>query len=78
MHVTNKQFSDKYDNDWKTIQNGRFIAIFLGARELEKFFMYPYQICYTCYFISSSRTSLLMTENNINGRFIVIFGISRQ
>ena len=28
MHVTNDQFSDKFNNDWKKIQNGRLIAIF--------------------------------------------------
>ena len=29
MHVTNKQFSDKFNNGWEKNQNGRFIAIFL-------------------------------------------------
>ena len=28
MHGTNKQFSDKFDNGWKNIQNDRFIVIF--------------------------------------------------
>ena len=28
MHVTNKQFSDKFNIAWTKIQNDRFIAIF--------------------------------------------------
>ena len=28
MHVTNKQFSDKFNNDYKSNQNGQFIKIF--------------------------------------------------
>ena len=28
MHVTNKQFSDKFNNGRKKIKNGPFIAIF--------------------------------------------------
>ena len=28
MHVTNNQFSDKFNNGWKKIQNGQFIVIF--------------------------------------------------
>ena len=28
MHVTNNQFLDNFNNDWKKIQNGRFIVIF--------------------------------------------------
>ena len=33
MHATNKQFSDKFNNGWKQIQNGRFIAIFHILRQ---------------------------------------------
>ena len=33
MHVTNKYFLDKFNNGWKKIQNGRFIAIFLILRQ---------------------------------------------
>ena len=33
MHVTNNQFSDKFKNDWKKIQNGRFIVIFRILRQ---------------------------------------------
>ena len=33
MHVTNKQFSDKFNNGWKKIQNGRFIDIFRILRQ---------------------------------------------
>ena len=29
MHVTNKQFSDKFNNDYKSNQNGQFIEIFV-------------------------------------------------
>ena len=28
MHVTNDQFSDKFNNGWKKCENGRFIEIF--------------------------------------------------
>ena len=28
MHVTNNYFLDKFNNGWKKIQNGQFIAIF--------------------------------------------------
>ena len=28
MHATNNQFSDKFNDDWKKIENGRFIVIF--------------------------------------------------
>ena len=28
MHITNDQFSDKFNNGFKKIQNGRLIAIF--------------------------------------------------
>ena len=28
LHVTNKQFSDNFDNCWKNVQNGRFIVFF--------------------------------------------------
>ena len=34
LHVTTKQFSDKFDNGWKKIQNGRFIVIFCILRQL--------------------------------------------
>ena len=33
MHVTNDQFSDKFNNGWKKIQNGRLIAIFRFLRQ---------------------------------------------
>ena len=33
MHVTNDQFSDKFNNDRKKIKNGRFIAIFHILRQ---------------------------------------------
>ena len=33
MHVTNDQFSDKFNNGWKLIQNDRFIAIFRISRQ---------------------------------------------
>ena len=32
MHVTNKQFLDKF-NRWKKIKNGRFIVIFRILRQ---------------------------------------------
>ena len=28
MHATNNQFSDKFNDGWKKIENGRFIVIF--------------------------------------------------
>ena len=33
MHVTNNQFSDKFNNGRKKIQNGRLIVIFLILRQ---------------------------------------------
>ena len=33
MHVTNKQFSDKFDNGWKKNQSGQFIVIFRILRQ---------------------------------------------
>ena len=33
IHVTNKQLSDKFDNGWKIIKNGQFIAIFRILRQ---------------------------------------------
>ena len=33
MHVTNNQFSDKFNNGWKKIQNGRLIVIFRILRQ---------------------------------------------
>ena len=33
MHVTNKEFSDEFDNGWNKIQNGRFIVIFCILRQ---------------------------------------------
>ena len=33
MHVTNNQFSDKFNNGRKKIQNGRFIVIFCILRQ---------------------------------------------
>ena len=33
MHVTNDQFSAQFNNGWKKIQNGGFIAIFLILRQ---------------------------------------------
>ena len=33
MHVTNNQFSDKFNNGWKKIENGRFIVIFHILRQ---------------------------------------------
>ena len=33
MHVTNNQFSDKFNNGSKKIQNGRFIVIFCILRQ---------------------------------------------
>ena len=33
MHVTNDQFSDKFNNGQKQIQNGRLIAIFRFLRQ---------------------------------------------
>ena len=33
MHVTNNQFSDKFNNGRKKIQNGRFIDIFRILRQ---------------------------------------------
>ena len=33
MHITNKQFSDKFNNGCKKIQNGRFSAIFRISRQ---------------------------------------------
>ena len=51
--TTNKQLSEKFNNDWK---KSWFIGIFrilhnltLLARQHEKFFIYPAQICYACY-----------------------------
>ena len=33
MHVTNNQFSDKFNNGWKKIQNGWLIVIFRILRQ---------------------------------------------
>ena len=33
MHVTNNQFSDKFNNGWKKIENDRFIVIFRILRQ---------------------------------------------
>ena len=33
MHVTNDQFSDKFNNGWKKKKNGRFIVILLILRQ---------------------------------------------
>ena len=33
MHVTNKQLSEKFNNDRNKIQNGRFIGIFRFLRQ---------------------------------------------
>ena len=33
VHVTKKQFSDKFNNGWKKIQNGRFTAIYRILRQ---------------------------------------------
>ena len=33
LHVTNDHFSDKFNNGWKKIQNGRLIAIFHLLRQ---------------------------------------------
>ena len=33
MHVTNDQFSDKFNDGWKKIQNGGLIAIFRLLRQ---------------------------------------------
>ena len=33
MHVTNKQFSNNFDNGWKKMQNRWFIVIFLIVRQ---------------------------------------------
>ena len=33
MHVTSKQLSDKFNNDWKKIKNGRYIVIFRISRQ---------------------------------------------
>ena len=33
MHVTNNQFSDKFNNGWKKNLNGRFIVIFRILRQ---------------------------------------------
>ena len=35
MHVTNKQFSDKFNNGW--IKNGWFLAIFSNLRQYFEF-----------------------------------------
>ena len=33
MHITNNQFSDKFNDGWKNIQNGRFVVIFRILRQ---------------------------------------------
>ena len=56
MHVTNDQFSDKFNNGRKKKMADllRFFTFYvnnltLWARYVEKFFTYPLQIGYACY-----------------------------
>ena len=58
MRATNKEFLDKFDNGWKQIKIADLLEFFafyfdnftLWTWLLEKFFMYPSQICYACYY----------------------------
>ena len=82
MHVTNKQFSDKFDNGWKKIKIGRFILreLFdlMGAitRQVPHV-SFPNVLC-----MHVTNDQISSEFNNgwkiQNGRFIVIFRILHQ
>ena len=70
LHVTNDHFSDKFNNGWKKIQNGRLIAIFHLLRQqfdlvgaiTWKVFHVSFSNLLCMLLMTSSRTSLIMAE----------------
>ena len=75
MHVTNKQFLDKFDNGCKKIQNGRFTVIFcillqqfdlVGAITLSSLMAVGYcRVCSCLYMYITNAHGLKLIISNI-------------